>query len=160
MENTFVSEVAISGRAQSRFKEQCRYLGCAGIPTSCVEEFVAAHRRKLTAFPLKADCGRASGTYCSCAQKRISKIRENLDWFDVKTLLCLLLSGKAPQTTGLRPVIRLISATTSAITSNKWIRDPATWNPHPNSQRMIRIAKMVQSIGHPHYRTVFNASEL
>jgi hypothetical protein len=24
---------------------------------------------------------------------------------------------------------------------------PATWNPQPNSQRMIRIAKIVQSIG-------------
>src|SRR5579864_430417 len=45
-----------------------------------------------------------------------------------------------------------MTATTNAITSKRWIRPPATWNPQPRSQRIMRIAKIVQSIDTPSNR--------
>ncbi len=58
----------------------------------------------------------------------------------------------------LRPVTRLMTATTRAITSNRWIRPPATWNPQPKSQRIMRIAKIVQSIDTPSNRKTYSAT--
>jgi hypothetical protein len=55
--------------------------------------------------------------------------------------------------TALRPVSKFTTATTRAITRSKWIKEPATWNPHPKSQRISKIAKMVQSIGSASHRT-------
>jgi len=45
-----------------------------------------------------------------------------------------------------RPVSRLTSSTTTAITNRRWIKLPATWKLNPSSHRMSRITKIVQSI--------------
>src|ERR1019366_4497069 len=51
-----------------------------------------------------------------------------------------------PFYTALRPVTRLMISTITAITKSRWIKPPPMWKPHPNSQRISRIAKIVQSI--------------
>ena len=51
-----------------------------------------------------------------------------------------------PHTAVLRPLSKLTIRTTTAITSNRWIRLPATWKLKPNSHRISRITKIVQSI--------------
>src|SRR5580693_1248978 len=48
--------------------------------------------------------------------------------------------------TELRPLRRLMTRTTSATTSSKWIRPPATWRLNPRSHRTRSITKIVQSI--------------
>ena len=45
-----------------------------------------------------------------------------------------------------RPLTTLMMATIMASTSSRWIRPPAMWKPHPSSQRIRRMAKIVQSM--------------
>ena len=50
------------------------------------------------------------------------------------------------QTELRRPLTRLITKTTNATTSSKWMRPPATWRLKPSSQRIRSTTKIVQSI--------------
>jgi len=58
-------------------------------------------------------------------------------------------TGIRGQTAARRPVMSSMTSTTSAITSTRWIRLPATWNPQPKSHSSTRMAKMVQSMQSP-----------
>jgi hypothetical protein len=51
--------------------------------------------------------------------------------------------------TVLLPDTRLMMSTTTAKTSSRWMRLPATLKPKPSSHNINRTAKIVQSTGHP-----------
>jgi hypothetical protein len=56
------------------------------------------------------------------------------------------LPGMHLQIAVRRPPRRLMTRTTSATTSSKWIRPPATWRLKPRSHRTRSTTKIVQSI--------------
>jgi hypothetical protein len=61
----------------------------------------------------------------------------------------LVIEHRQRQMALRRPLTRLMTRTTSATTSNKWMSPPPTWRVKPRSHRIPRMTKIVQSIFSP-----------
>ena len=55
-------------------------------------------------------------------------------------------AGKAPHAMPRRPLSKLMTSTTNATTSSKWMRPPPIWRLKPKSHKIPRTTKIVQSI--------------
>jgi hypothetical protein len=55
-------------------------------------------------------------------------------------------AGKPPHAMPRRPLSKLMTRTTNATTSSKWMRPPPIWRLKPKSHKIPRTTKIVQSI--------------